>query len=247
LPAEIAYRGRGHGYYWWKSLWVRVKVAALFSGGKDSTYALYVAQQRGWDVCSLVTIVPEDTESLLYHVPNIHLAPLLSECIGIPLTLGRACAGESGEVGGMEDALRDLAVDGIVTGAVASEYQKSRIDGVCQNLGLRCFSPLWRRNQAGLLDDYIAAGFRIIFSGVSAEGLDSSWLGRELNQEAKEELLSLHGKHGLSPCGEGGEYESLVLDGPNFMKRLRIEQSESQWKGKSGTFRILKAVTEEKR
>ena len=223
-----------------------MRVAALFSGGKDSTYALYVAQQRGWEVCNLVTMVPEDAESLLYHVPNIHLAPLLSECLGIPLTLGEASAGESGEVGGMEDALRNLRVDGVVTGAVASEYQKSRIDGVCQNLGLRCFSPLWRRNQAGLLDDYIAAGFRIIFSGVAAEGLDSSWLGRELDQKAKEELLSLHGKHGLSPCGEGGEYESLVVDGPNFRRRLQIEQSEPQWKGNSGTFKILRAIAVEK-
>ena len=134
----------------------------------------------------------------------------------------------------------------MVTGAVESDYQKSRIDGACHNLGLRCFSPLWRRSQAGLLDDYIAAGFRTIFSGVAAEGLDSSWLGRELDQKAKEESPSLHRKHGLSLCGEGGEYESLVIDGPNFRKRLVIEESEREWKGSAGTLKVIKAKTDEK-
>jgi len=223
-----------------------VKVASLFSGGKDSTYALYVAQQRGWEVTSLVTLIPKDNESRLYHVPNIHLVPLLSDCLGIPLVQREAAGGEAGEIGALKAVLKDLPVDGLVTGAVASEYQKSRIDGVCHDLALRCFSPLWRRDQAYLLDDYLAAGLRVIIVGVAAEGLDESWLGRELDREAKKELISLHEKHGLSPCGEGGEYESLVLDGPNFRKKLAVLEAQKEWKVDSGILRVLKAEAVEK-
>jgi len=224
-----------------------MRVVSLFSGGKDSTYALYVAQQRGWEVSGLVTLEPEDPESLLYHVPNIHLAPLLSECLGIPLAGRKAGSGESRELDALKAALTGLGVDGVITGAVASEFQKTRIEGVCHDLGLRCFSPLWRRDQAGLLDDYIMAGFRIMIVGVAAEGLDAPWLGRELDGKAREELLSLHAKHGLSPCGEGGEYESLVLDGPNFVKRLQVEESRKDWRGAAGTLAVTKASIVEKR
>ncbi len=160
----------GDEYYWREDIHGRVRVASLFSGGKDSTYALYVAQQRGWEVSGLVTLVPEDPESRLYHVPNIHLTPLLSECLAIPLTQKAANLGEAGEIGALKAALDDLDVDGVITGAVASEYQKSRIDGVCHELGLRCFSPLWRRDQMGLLEDYLLAGFRIMIVGAAAEG-----------------------------------------------------------------------------
>lgn len=224
-----------------------MRVAALFSGGKDSTYAVYVAQQRGWDVNILVTIVPRDPESHMYHVPNIHLSPLLSDCLGIPLIQKETNGGEAEELDALRGALKDLGVDGIITGAVASDYQKSRVDSVCHDLGLMCFSPLWRRDQGGLLEDYLMAGFRIMIVGVAAEGLDASWLGRELDERAKEDLLSLHEKHGLSPCGEGGEYESLVLDGPNFVKRLQVEESRKDWRGSSGTFVITKASAVEKR
>ncbi len=223
-----------------------MKVAALFSGGKDSTCALYVAQQRGWLVSDLVTLVPESTESWIYHVPNIHLAPKLSDCLGIPLTQRTAGGGETGEMEALKFALKDVEVDGVVTGAIASDYQKSRIDDVCDDLGLRCFSPLWRRDQASLLDDYLAMGFRILIVGVAAEGLDQRWLGREMDRVAKDELLALSKKTGVSPCGEGGEYESLVTDGPNFRKSLRVIEARPDWRGRSGTLNILQAETVEK-
>jgi len=223
-----------------------VIAAALFSGGKDSTYALYVAQQRGWEVRKLVTVIPSEPDAMLYHTPNIELAPILSDCLGIPLVSKQAGRGEEQELEALRAVLKGLAVDGLVVGTIASDYQKSRVDGVCHELGLRCYAPLWRQNQASLLGDYIAAGFRIIITGVAAEGLDVTWLGREIDETARGELLDLNKKHGLSPCGEGGEYESLVVDGPNFRKRLAIEQSERDWKGNSGTLKVIKATAVEK-
>lgn len=223
-----------------------VKVGALFSGGKDSTYALYTAQQMGWEVSSLLTLVPRNPASHMYHVPNIHLVPILSDCLGIPLVQREADSGETNELEALKSLLKIVEIDGVVTGAIESEYQKARIDRVCHELGLRTFSPLWRRRQADLLDDYLTAGFRVLIVGVAAEGLDSTWLGRELDHQAKEQLLALHKKHGLSPCGEGGEYESLVLDGPNFHRRLQVIESRTEWNGTSGQLNITKAEAVEK-
>ena len=218
----------------------------MFSGGKDSTYALYTAQQMGWEVSNLLTLVPRDPASHMYHVPNIHLAPILADCLGIPLIQREADSGETSELEALKSLLATVEIDGVVTGAIESEYQKARIDGVCHELGLRTFSPLWRRRQIDLLDDYLTAGFRILIVGVAAEGLDSTWLGRELNQEAKEQLLGLHRKYGLSPCGEGGEYESLVIDGPNFRRRLQVIESKTEWTGTSGQLNITKAEAVER-
>ena len=218
-----------------------MRVAALFSGGKDSTYALYVAQLRGWEVSDLVAILPRADDSMLYHVPNIRLAPLLSECLGIRLVTREAESGEDEELRALGESLHGLQVDGLVMGTIASDYQKSRIDAVCHGLGLKCFVPLWRQSQASLLSDYIAAGFRILVTGVAAEGLDESWLGREINDEARHDLLELNRMHGLSPCGEGGEYETLVVDGPNFSKRLQVIEARKEFKGSSGIYRILRA------
>jgi ABC transporter with metal-binding/Fe-S-binding domain ATP-binding protein len=223
-----------------------VKIAALFSGGKDSTYALYVAQQRGWEVSNLITIVPSEYDSMLYHVPNIHLAPLLSECLGIHIVSREAGRGEDEEIRALREVLVGLQVDGLVMGTIASDYQKSRVDALCHDLGLRCFAPLWRQNQASLLADYLSAGFRILITGVAAEGLDESWLGREIDDKARLELLELNEKHGLSPCGEGGEYETLVIDGPNFLMRLHIIEARKDFKGSSGIYEVLRAEAVQK-
>ncbi len=220
-----------------------MKVAALFSGGKDSTYALYVAQQMGWNVSDLLTIIPRGDDSMLYHIPNIDLTPLLSECLGICLSSQEAELGEAQELDALRKVLGRVDVEGLVMGTIASDYQKSRVDAVCHDLGIRCFAPLWRQNQASLLADYISAGFRILVTGVAAEGLDESWLGREIDDRARSELLELNRRRGLSPCGEGGEYETLVIDGPNFSKRLHVIEARKEYEGSSGICRVLKAET----
>lgn len=218
-----------------------VKVAALFSGGKDSTYSLYVAQQRGWDVVRLLTVVPEDQDSMLFHVPNLHLTALQAEALGIARTEARAESGEEGEIAALRDMVESAKVEGIVTGAIASDYQLSRAQAVCHELGIRAFAPLWRKRREVLLADYLSAGFRVMFVGVSAEGMDESWLGRYLDAKAMNDLLMLRGKRGVDPCGEGGEYETLVLDGPNFERPLEIDDAQRVWDGKRGILRVLGA------
>ena len=194
-----------------------MKVAALFSGGKDSTYAIYLAQQRGWDVTYLVSLFPEADDSYMFHVPNIHLTPLLAEAMGICFVKQDTSGEKENELEDLKGALATLDVDGVLTGAISSDYQNVRIDKICFELGLVCYSQLWRRNQKHVLEDMINAGFKIMIVGVYADGLGKDWLGRILDADALEELEVISTKFGINISGEGGEFETLVVGGPNFI------------------------------
>lgn len=218
-----------------------MRVAALFSGGKDSTYAAYVAGQRGWDVTHLISILPEDHDSMLFHVPNVHMTGLLADAMALPRLTESATTGERGELDALRRAFRRYDGDGIVVGAIASDYQHDRMNRIADETGLRVFAPLWRHDPRRLIRDYLAAGFEIVFSSVSAEGLDASWLGRRWDERTIEDLLKLDTERGVHPCGEGGEFETLVLDAPLFRRRVEIVRAESQWTGTAGVWRVLEA------
>jgi ABC transporter with metal-binding/Fe-S-binding domain ATP-binding protein len=218
-----------------------VRVAALFSGGKDSTYAAYVAVQRGWELTHLLSVIPEDRDSMLFHVPNLSLTGLLAQAMGRPIVTEAAGPGEAGELKALRRIFRRIDVDGVVVGAIASDYQHDRLNRIGEELGLRIFAPLWRRDPRQLVRDYLAAGFEIAFSSVSAEGLDASWLGRRWDARTIDDLMLLERQRGVHPCGEGGEYETLVLDAPLFHQRLEVLRSESEWTGTAGVWRVLEA------
>lgn len=218
-----------------------MRVAALFSGGKDSTYAAYVAVQRGWELSHLVSIFPKDQDSMLFHVPNLQWTGLLADAMLRPLITERAEANQHGELDALRRALLRADVDGIVVGAIASDYQHERVNRIADDLGLEVFAPLWRRDPRQLLRDYLAADFDIAFSSVSAEGLDAGWLGRHWDGRTIEELERLAAIRGIHPCGEGGEFETLVLDAPLFHQRLEILRAQAEWTGTAGVWRVLEA------
>jgi ABC transporter with metal-binding/Fe-S-binding domain ATP-binding protein len=226
-----------------------VKLAVLFSGGKDSTFALFVVQQRGWEVSHLVSIIPRK-DSPMFHHPNIHLTKRLGMALGIPVMARESNEGEVEELKTLRGILNDLRdgenLDGVVTGAIASDYQWSRINGVCNELDLKVFSPLWRKDSKMLLSDMLEAGFEIMIVGVSAEGLDSPWLGRMLDSDCLVDLEGLERDFCINLSGEGGEYETLVLDGPNFRKRLCIDETRMDRGRDCGTLVVLKASLADK-
>jgi len=223
-----------------------VRVACLFSGGKDSTYAAYVAMQRGWEIASLLTIRPADPESMMFHVPNLSLTEQQAEAMGLRRVEVAAEPGEAGELDALRRAFRQADADGIVVGAIASDYQHSRVNRVAHELGLRTFAPLWRQDPRQLVHDYLDAGLRIVFSSVSAEGFDRTWLGRAWDAAAVADLLRLAETRGVHPCGEGGEFETLVLDAPFFRKRIVVDRAEASWEGAAGTWSVKEAHLEEK-
>jgi len=218
-----------------------MKVAALFSGGKDSTYAIYIAQQYGWDVTNLVTIISENKDSWMYHTLNIHLTEKQAESMEIPL-FKRVTKGEKEEeLNDLKDVLKNLDIDGVISGALASEYQRTRIEKICYDLGIKSFTPLWHKNQELILREQVNTGFKTIIVGVFAKGFDETWLGRTIDNKCVDDLVKMHYKHKINIAGEGGEFETLVLDCPLFKKRLAIDDASKEWRRDNGILLVKKA------
>jgi diphthine-ammonia ligase len=227
---------------------------SLFSGGKDSSWALYRALQKGLPVERLLTVHP-DGDSYMYHVPATELASLAAESIGIELVdvypeeFGAerrdVDAGEQGdkEVEPLEAALRELDAEfenglaGVTVGAVESEYQNDRVEAMSERLGIDTFAPLWHREPREIAAEMLAAGFEIKIIRVAAGGLDESWLGRTLDADAIADLDELHDEYGVHLLGEGGEFETLVTDGPHMSRPIELDY-ETEWDGTRGSLRI---------
>jgi diphthine-ammonia ligase len=222
-----------------------MRVAALFSGGKDSVFAVYIAKQYGWDVTHLVTLLPEKHDSWMFHSINIHQTDLLAQSIGIPLVKRKTNAKKETELLDLQQLLSGLEIDGVISGAIASEYQRTRIEKICDELALKSFTPLWHKNQELLLRDQVNAGFHIIVVGVFAEGFDETWLGRTIDKETIDTLVHLHKKHSVNIAGEGGEYETLVLSGPLLSQQLVIDESVKEWNRDSGVLQLKRTHLED--
>lgn len=227
-----------------KEIPIIMKVASLFSGGKDSVFAIYITQQWGWDVTHLITLQPEKRDSWMFHSINIHLTEKLAEAIDIPLIKKQTKGEKEEELEDLKDILKDLKIDGVISGAIASEYQRTRIEKICNELRIKSFTPIWHKNQELILRDQIGAGFKIIIVGVFAHGFDKTWLGKTINEESIDELIKLRKKYSINEAGEGGEFETLVLDGPIFQKKLILDEVSKEWKRDSGILKVKKAHLE---
>lgn len=155
-----------------------MKLAALFSGGKDSTYAAHLVEKGGHEVSIFASMCPARGDSYMFHGVNIHLTPLIAEALGKPLTSAPSSGEKEKEVDELKSLIELLDVEGVVTGAIASTYQRDRVNRVCNELGISHLSPLWGRSPREVLDDEIASGMEIVMVHVAANGLDKSWLGR---------------------------------------------------------------------
>jgi diphthine-ammonia ligase len=218
--------------------WVRLKVALLFSGGKDSTFALWWTQLQAWDILALVTVSPESQESWMFHYPAIKWTSLQAQAIGISQTVISTKGEKEAELAdltaGLEKLKKALGIDTVISGALASEYQRTRIDNVCEKLGLKSITPLWHKNQLQLIKEQIESGFQIIITACNALGLDEKWLGKKLEASDLPKLAGLRKKYGVNVAFEGGEAETFVLSAPIFKTPLRVVRSTSHWRGDSG-------------
>ena len=218
-----------------------MKLAALFSGGKDSTYAAHIEEKGGHEVSILACMRPARWDSYMFHGVNIHLTPLLAEAQGKPLASAPSSGEKHKEVDELRRLIELLNVKGIITGAIASNYQRDRVNVICGELGITHLSPLWGKDPQELLETEIKSGMEIIVTHVAARGLDQQWLGRRIDMKAAAELKILGERYGVNVCGEGGEYESLVVDAPWFKKRLEIKKAEVIWENTSGTYIVNEA------
>jgi len=201
-----------------------MRLAALISGGKDSIYALMLAMNEH-EVVKLIN-VRASADSYMYHVSCADITTLISEVVNIPLVTGISVS-HNDELEILENILMDLHIDGIVAGAVASNYQMQRIKALCDKLKLEVYAPLWNTGEALIRD--MCNLMEIIVVQVAAYGMHQSWLGRRLDESAVEDLFQLNKKYGVHVMGEGGEYETLVLDAPIYNKRISVVKCQKVW------------------
>lgn len=221
-----------------------MKLGALFSSGKDSSYALYLMQKQGHEIRCLITLISQNPDSYMFHTANINLASLQAEAMGIPIIEKNTLGEKEKELEDLKEALitakEKYEIEGVTTGALFSEYQKSRIEKICEELDLKVFSPLWHKDPEEELKELVKEKFEIIMTVIAAEGFDKSWMGRRLDMQMIKDLKLLNKKHGISMIFEGGEAESLVLYAPMFKKKIRITNSEILEENKNTARLIIK-------
>ncbi|MDV0444535.1 hypothetical protein MmiAt1_00610 [Methanimicrococcus sp. At1] len=222
-----------------------MKIAALVSGGKDSIFAVQRMIETGNEIVCLVCLVPENKDSYMFHSVNTDLVRLIAEASEIPLIYQTTSGVKEEELNEMKEALLAAAANygakGVCSGAIESEYQRSRVEKICASLGLSAFSPLWKSDPVSLLQEMIDSGADIRFAAAAADGLDESWLGRRLDASALSDLIRLHQTKYVHIAGEGGEFETAVLDAPFFKQKIRPVQTNVRWYGNRGFYDILKA------
>lgn len=207
-----------------------MKCAVLFSGGKDSVYATYLAKKNNYEISCLISIFSKNPESYMFHTPSITKVEKQSEVMNIPLIIQKTKGEKEEELKDLEYAIKkakdEYNIETIVTGAVQSVYQKSRIQNICDKLGINCLNPLWQKDQIELLEELIENNFEIIIVGVFAYPLDEKWLGRKIDKKFIEDAKKLQERYSINPAGEGGEFETFVVNCPLFRKKIRIRDNK---------------------
>ena len=227
-----------------------MKLAVLFSGGKDSTFTVYKALKEGHKVRYLISLICDNPASYMFHYPNINLTKIQSECMGIPIVTKKTKGQKEKELEDIKSVLSRIRdeIEGVGAGALASRYQFDRVSNICKEMNLRTYTPCWMQDQEEHIKELLDAGFEVIITGVAARGLGKEWLGRKLDWNSFKELKKLKEKYNIHIGGEGGEYESLVLDCPLFKKRIEVKKSSIIWdeKTQSGHLAIEETETVKK-
>ena len=205
------------------------RVAALYSGGKDSTYALHWAFLKGFNVVCLITVEPRREDSWMFHYPQISLTRLQAKALGLPHVYIPSSGERDKELSdlkrALEIAVEEFGVEGLVIGALLSDYQRMNINLIAEELGLRVYSPLWRKDQSRYMRELIEFGFKIVITSINVYGLPPKFLGKVLTLEDVDEICRLASIYGFNPAFEGGEAETLVIDAPLYRKRIVIRSS----------------------
>ncbi len=197
-----------------------MRVACLISGGKDSMLALHRAREEHDVVCA-VSILSRNPDSFMFHTANISMTDVIAGCLELPIFKIWVSGEEEKEVDELADQLSALKIHGMVIGGIRSEYQRKRFRKVADALGIEMMAPLWHVSEEEIMQE-VAEKFNAVIVKVSAMGLDESFLGKRIDDELIERLKELNRRYGVNMAGEGGEFETLVLDAPLYRKAIEI-------------------------
>ncbi len=223
-----------------------MKLGSLFSGGKDSTYAIYLAQKQGHEVTCLLSIFTKSEESHLLHYPNMQWTKLQSQSMNTPqLTINSESNETDDELFALEKLLQNAKdqfhIEGLVHGGIKSQFQKEKFESLCSKLDLVAITPLWNTEPEQYMNDLLDSNFVFIMITVSSDGLDDTWLGKEITKSDIDTLKHLSEKFGFNLNFEGGEAETFVINCPLFSNSIRINKAKKIWDGYRGRFEIVDA------
>ena len=225
-----------------------MRVSCLVSGGKDSIYALWHAFHQ-YEVVSIINFVSDNSESLLFHIPNSKYVSLIAEMFSLPLISVKLKSDDiKEEIEQLITAICKSETEAIITGGIRSEFQRYHFNRAALLANVKCFNPLWRLSPELIIQDLINNRFEIILISVSSMGLDQNFLGKRLTPRLISKIREKSHGSDLAITGEGGEYESFVLDAPFFPSRRVIQESQIRWDEfrEEGSLEIISATLEHK-
>lgn len=198
------------------------RVCVMYSGGKDSTYALHWAILHGFRVECLGTILPKRLDSMLFHYPAVELTMLQAKSMGFRHVKLESSDNEYNSLLELFEVFKKLGVDGVVVGVLLSDYQRLKFSMAAEETNLKIYTPLWRKDQEEYMRSLVREGFKFIIVSIQAYGIPEKFLGRILTSRDVEEIIKLARTYGFNPSFEGGEAETLVVDAPLFRYKLRV-------------------------
>lgn len=207
-----------------------MELGVLFSGGKDSSLALHRAHDAGHTIKCLISMKSKNQDSWMFHTPNINLVEEQASVMRLPLVQHETEGNKEEELEDLKQLIKkakdEYNIKGIVSGAIHSIYQASRIQRICHELGLFCFNPLWLADQESILKELLAKNYKVIITKIAGMGLDKAWLERTIDENFIKDIKKVKQKYKINIAGEGGEMESFVLDSPFFSHKLKIDEAK---------------------
>jgi diphthine-ammonia ligase len=195
-----------------------MKAVGLFSGGKDSLYAIHLIEKQGVTVDHLLTLIP-NLPWPSPHAENMEALKILAESMGKRLTIV-----DFKREGAFVEALKSLEVDALVAGDILVEAHVSGLQDVCSKVGLELLEPLYRRDTSEIFHEIFSLGFKALITGVNLKYLSEEWLGFIISKETGAAFLSKIGS--VDPLGENGEFHTLVLECPLYAKSFKVKSVE---------------------
>jgi uncharacterized protein (TIGR00290 family) len=214
---------------------------ASWSGGKDGCFACYEAMRQGYQVTYLVNFITQGHRRVSFHGTDTKLIQLQSQAIGIPLLQKETTWNRYEQE--FKEAVRSLVpkgIKGVVFGDIYLQEHLDWVERVCGDISIEAVLPLWGRNTKEIVADFIDSGFEAVIVSAKSDLIDQKWMGRYVDMD----FISYLSERDIDPCGENGEYHTLVVNGPIFKSRIEIRQSSiiqrnSHWLLDTSQYRLV--------
>jgi diphthine-ammonia ligase len=198
-----------------------LRAVGLFSGGKDSLYAIYLAEREGVSVEQLISLVPS-LPGPSPHAENMKAIRILAGSMGKSLTIVDFNREES-----FIEALEVLDVDALVAGDIFVEAHLTGLQDVCDKVGLKFLDPLYGKDTSEFFHEIFGLGFKALITGVDLKFLVEEWLGFTISKKTGATFLSKIGE--VDPLGENGEFHTIVLECPPYAKSFKVKSLERKF------------------